>query len=634
MSFTVSPGVSVSEYDNTNTIPVQGTSVGGFAGDFTWGPAGKRITISSEGQLVSTFQQPNSNNYAAFFSAANFLAYTNNLLVVRSLNTNSNNAIANPTASGYSIANRDVWEINYSTNNTILNNIGGFAARYAGSIGNSLTIALCSSNTAFKTPMLSANTVVTSNTVTISGFSGASFAATYPNFAANDNITINGTQYTIASISANTITTVSNQIATANSVGAKVSWQYASSFSAAPGTSVYGSAQGAVNDEISIAVIDTNGLFTGVKGYILETYDRLSKATDGTTDSGENNYYQTVILNKSNYIYNAGDMPGETNWDRLTLNTQFSTANNYQVQLTGGTDVTSTDADKVLAYSQFSNPNEVTIDLLISGESDVTVTNAILTLANQRKDCVAFVSPLRQDAVTSVNTDNIISYRNSLTPSTSYSVMDSGFKYQFDKYNNMYRYVPLNGDIAGLCARTDKTNAAWWSPAGYNRGQILNAIKLSYNPSQTQRDDLYQAGINPVSVFPGQGIVLFGDKTMQSKASAFDRINVRRLFITLERAISTAAKYSLFEFNDAFTQAAFVALVDPYLRTVMAGRGIYNYKIVCDASNNTQAIIDQNGFRGDIFIQPAKSINFIQLNFTAVSTGVSFTEVTVGNSIV
>ena len=634
MSFTVSPGVSVSEYDNTNTIPVQGTSVGGFAGDFTWGPAGKRITISSEGQLVSTFQQPNSNNYAAFFSAANFLAYTNNLLVVRSLNTNSNNAIANPAASGYSIANRDVWEINYSTNNTILNNIGGFAARYAGSIGNSLTIAVCSSNTAFKTPMLSANTVVTSNTVTISGFSGASFAATYPNFAANDNITINGTQYTIASISANTITTVSNQIATANSVGAKVSWQYASSFSAAPGTSVYGSAQGAVNDEISIAVIDTNGLFTGVKGYILETYDRLSKATDGTTDSGENNYYQTVILNKSNYIYNAGDMPGETNWDRLTLNTQFSTANNYQVQLTGGTDVTSTDADKVLAYSQFSNPNEVTIDLLISGESDVTVTNAILTLANQRKDCVAFVSPLRQDAVTSVNTDNIISYRNSLTPSTSYSVMDSGFKYQFDKYNNMYRYVPLNGDIAGLCARTDKTNAAWWSPAGYNRGQILNAIKLSYNPSQTQRDDLYQAGINPVSVFPGQGIVLFGDKTMQSKASAFDRINVRRLFITLERAISTAAKYSLFEFNDAFTQAAFVALVDPYLRTVMAGRGIYNYKIVCDASNNTQAIIDQNGFRGDIFIQPAKSINFIQLNFTAVSTGVSFTEVTVGNSIV
>ena len=634
MSFTVSPGVSVSEYDNTNTIPVQGTSVGGFAGDFTWGPAGKRITISSEGQLVSTFQQPNNNNYASFFSAANFLAYTNNLLVVRSLNTNSNNAIANTTASGYSIANRDVWEINYSTNNTILNNIGGFAARYAGSIGNSLTIAVCSSNTAFKTPMLSANTVVTSNTVTISGFSGASFAATYPNFAANDNITINGTQYTIASISANTITTVSNQIATANSVGAKVSWQYASSFSATPGTSVYGSAQGAVNDEISIAVIDTNGLFTGVKGYILETYDRLSKATDGTTDSGENNYYQTVILNKSKYIYNAGDMPGETNWDRLALNNTFSSANNYQVQLTGGTDVTSTDADKVLAYSQFSNPNEVTIDLLISGESDVTVTNAILTLANQRKDCVAFVSPLRQDAVTSVNTDNIISYRNSLTPSTSYSVMDSGFKYQFDKYNNMYRYVPLNSDIAGLCARTDKTNAAWWSPAGYNRGQILNAIKLSYNPSQTQRDDLYQAGINPVSVFPGQGIVLFGDKTMQSKASAFDRINVRRLFITLERAISTAAKYSLFEFNDAFTQAAFVALVDPYLRTVMAGRGIYNYKIVCDASNNTQAIIDQNGFIGDIFIQPAKSINFIQLNFTAVSTGVSFAEVTVGNSIV
>ena len=633
MSFSVSPGVSVSEYDNTNTIPVQGTSIGAFAGDFSWGPAGKRITISSEGQLVSTFQQPNSNNYAAFFSAANFLAYSGNLIVVRSLNTNSNNAIANTTASGYSIANRDVWEINYSTNSALLTNIGAFAAKYPGTKGNSLSVAVCASPSSFKTPLLSANTVANANTVTVSGFTGASFAAAYPNFVPNDLITINGIQYTIASISANTITTVANQTTTANSVGAKVSWQYASSFSAAPGTSVYGSAQGAVNDEISIAVIDTNGLFTGVKGYILETYDRLSKATDGTTDSGENSYYQTVILNKSNYIYNAGDMTGETNWDRLALNNTFSSAPNYSIQLTGGTDVISTDGDRIIAYSLFTNPNEVTIDLLISGEANATVSNALLTIANQRKDCVAFISPLRQDAVTSVNTDNIISYRNNLTPSTSYSVMDSGYKYQFDKYNNVYRYVPLNADIAGLCARTDRTNAAWWSPAGYNRGQILNAIKLSYNPSQTQRDDLYQAGINPVSAFPGQGIVLFGDKTMQSKASAFDRINVRRLFITLERAISTAAKYSLFEFNDSFTQAAFVALVDPYLRTVMAGRGIYNYKIICNSTNNTPAIIDQNGFVGDIYIQPAKSINYIQLNFTAVSTGVSFSEITVGNSV-
>ena len=633
MSFSVSPGVSVSEYDNTNTIPVQGTSVGAFAGDFAWGPAGKRITIGSEGELVSAFQQPTTNNYASFFSAANFLAYTNNLLVVRSLNSNSFNAVANTNSVGHSIANRDVWELNYSTNSALLNDIGGFAARFAGSIGNSLSVAVCSSSTAFKTQVLSANTVSGSNTVYISGFSDSSFANTYPNFIATDSIVLNGIQYNIASITANTIVTTSNVTSTANNVAAKVAWKYASSFSAAPGTSVYGSTKDALNDEISIAVIDTNGAFSGVKGYILETFDRVSKASDAITDSGSDNYYQSVILNTSRYIYNAGDILGESNWDQAALNTAFSTAPNYNINLSGGTDVNSTDADKIAAYNLFSNPNGVTIDLLISGEANVTVADAVLTIANQRKDCVAFVSPLRQDAVTSVNIDNIITYRNSLTPSTSYSVMDSGFKYQFDKYNNKYRYVPLNADIAGLCARTDKTNAPWWSPAGYNRGQILNAVKLSYNPSQTQRDDLYQAGINPVSAFPGQGIVLFGDKTMQSKSSAFDRINVRRLFITIERAISTASKYSLFEFNDAFTQSAFIALVDPYLRTVMAGRGIYNYKIVCDSTNNTQAIIDQNGFIGDIFIQPAKSINFIQLNFTASSTGVSFSEIAVGNAV-
>ena len=626
MSFSVSPGVSVSEYDNTNKIPVTGTSVGAFAGDFAWGPANKRISIGSENQLVATFQQPTNNTYSSFFSASNFLAYTNNLVLVRSLNANSYNATAN-TGQTYSIANKDVWEISYSTNSTALSDIGAFVARYPGSLGNSLSVSVCASPSAFKTPSLSVTTVASSNTVTVtSGFSGTSFASTYPNFVANDIIIINGTSYTISSITANTIVT-SVPVTSSATTTAKVTWKYASTFSAAPGTSVYGAAQGATNDEISIAVIDTNGLFTGVKGYILETFDRLSKATDAITDDGTNNYFNTVILNKSKYIYNAGSIPGASNWNTVALNTTFNSSNNYTVQLSGGTDVTSTDAYKINAYQLFANPEEVTIDLLISGEANATVADAILTLANQRKDCVAFVSPLRQDAVTSVNVDNIIAYRNTLTPSTSYSVMDSGFKYQFDRYNNMYRYVPLNADVAGLCARTDKTNASYWSPAGYNRGQILNAVKLSWNPSQANRDDLYQAGINPVCAFPGQGVVLFGDKTMQAKASAFDRINVRRLFITLERTISTAAKYSLFEFNDSFTQAAFVALVDPYLRSIKAGKGIYNYQIVCDATNNTQSVVDQNGFVGDIYIQPAKSINYIQLNFTAVNSGVNFTEV-------
>ena len=625
MSFSVSPGVSVTEYDNTNTIPVTGTSVGAFAGDFAWGPANKRITIGSEKELVSTFQGPNSNNYASFFSAANFLAYTNNLVVVRSSNTTSYNACAN-TNQTYNIQNKDVWDLNYTTNSTLLNNIGPFAAKYPGKIGNSLSVAVCSSSSAFKSPSVNVSTTASSNTVTVTSITTSSFATAYPNFTANDTITINGVPFTISSISSNTITTTTAQSSTANTT-AKVSWRYASSFSAAPGTSVYGTSQGAANDEISIAVIDTNGSFTGVKGYVLETFDRLSKATDAITDDGANNYYASVIFDKSKYIYTSSNIPGDTNWDASALNTSFSNANNYYVQLSGGTDVVSSDGDKITSYQLFANPEEVTVDLLISGEASATVTNSLLTIANQRKDCVAFTSPLRTNAVTSVDIDAIIAYRNSLTPSTSYSVMDSGFKYQFDKYNNLYRYIPLNADIAGLCARTDKTNASWYSPAGYNRGQILNAVKLSWNPTQTNRDDLFQAGINPVCSFPGQGIVLFGDKTMQAKASAFDRIGVRRLFITLERAISRSAKYSLFEFNDTFTQAAFISLVDPYLRSVKAGKGIYNYKIVCDSTNNTQSVVDQNGFVGDIYIQPAKSINFIQLNFTAINSGVNFTEI-------
>jgi phage tail sheath protein FI len=223
--------------------------------------------------------------------------------------------------------------------------------------------------------------------------------------------------------------------------------------------------------------------------------------------------------------------------------------------------------------------------------------------------------------------DNIITYRNTLNPSTSYGFMDSGFKYQFDKYNNVYRFVPLNADMAGLAAKTDTIRDPWWSPAGFNRGQVLNAIKLSWNPSKAQRDELYQNNINPVVAFQGEGIILFGDKTLQAKASAFDHINVRRLFIVLEKTIANAAKYSLFEFNDEFTRSQFVSLVEPFLRDVKARRGIYDFKVICDTTNNTPQVIDTNNFVGDIYIKPARSINYIQLNFIAVRTGVDFNEI-------
>ena len=622
MAFQISPGVNVSEIDATNVTAVAGSSVGAFAGQFKWGPANKRILVDSENTLVSIFGKPDSNNFASFFSAANFLAYTNNLLVVRATAATSNNATANSSLSGVSIDNEDDWELSYAPNTSLINTYGTFVARYSGSLGNSLTVAVCASNTAFKTGALTANT--NGNTSIVFP---VNISTTYPNFGANDIVSLNGTDYTISSISGNTVVLTTAVPTTALEVPAKISWQYASLFSAAPGTSIYAASQGGSNDEMHIAVIDTDGKFSGVNGTVLEKFDRISKASDAKTDDGSSNYYVTKIFNESKYIYQAGSIPGETNWDTPASGTSFSVTNNYSIKLSGGTDTAPTDADVVSAYDLFSSSDDVSVSLLITGESNATVTNSVLSIANARKDCLAFVSPLRADSVTSVDIDNIITYRNSLTPSTSYSVMDSGFKYQFDKYNNTYRYVPLNADIAGLCARTDTVRDPWWSPAGFNRGQILNAIKLSWNPTQAQRDLLYQNNINPVSSFPGQGIVLYGDKTMQAKASAFDRINVRRLFIVLEKTIANAAKYSLFEFNDEFTRSQFVSLVEPFLRDVKGRRGIYDYKVVCDQTNNTSQVIDSNGFVGDIYIKPARSINYIQLNFTAVRTGVSFSEI-------
>ncbi len=273
--------------------------------------------------------------------------------------------------------------------------------------------------------------------------------------------------------------------------------------------------------------------------------------------------------------------------------------------------------------------------LILGGDGNLTKSVHIINnIAEVRKDCIAVISPRRSDVVNNSgyvgkDVDDTITYRNSL-PSSSYAVLDSGYKYIYDKYNDIYRYVPLNGDTAGLMVRTDNERDPWFSPAGFNRGQVKNVIKLATNPTKGQRDQLYKSGINPVVTFPGQGTVLFGDKTLLAKPSAFDRVNVRRLFIVLEKAIATAAKFTLFEFNDEFTRAQFRNLVEPFLRDVQGRRGIYDFRVVCDESNNTPEVIDRNEFVGDIYVKPARSINFIQLNFVAVRTGVEFSEI-VGN---
>jgi phage tail sheath protein FI len=294
----------------------------------------------------------------------------------------------------------------------------------------------------------------------------------------------------------------------------------------------------------------------------------------------------------------------------------------------------------LLGYDLFKDSEEIDISMILGGPHGGTVSKYIVeSIAEKRKDCVAFISPLKANVnveaeTLSQKTDNVKAYRlteksdagiNSL--SSSYGVMDSGWKYQYDKFNDKYRWVPLNGDIAGLCARTDQSRDAWWSPAGFNRGHIKNVARLAWNPQKAHRDELYKNGINPVVTIRGQGTVLFGDKTLQAKPSAFDRINVRRLFIVLEKAIATAAKFTLFEFNDEFTRSQFTNMVEPFLRDVQGRRGIYDFKVVCDNTNNTPEVVDRNEFVGDIYIKPARSINFIQLNFVAVRTGVSFEEV-------
>lgn len=421
---------------------------------------------------------------------------------------------------------------------------------------------------------------------------------------------------------------------TANANARFANWIYKSSFSSAPNTSTYVASSGGANDQIHIIVVDEDGLFSnGVRGTVLEVFPFLSKAADAIGDDGSPTYYRTVIRNNSRYIYALGPVDyANTNatWGQNAANTSFAgVESNQTVSLSGAVTAPVGNSDISTSWSQFSNADVVDVSLLISGDSSITVQQTVIDLAVSRKDCVAFVSPPQAAVVNAADPTTAIQTWASTTinRASSYAVADSGWKYQFDKYNNVYRWIPLNGDIAGLCARTDQTRDPWFSPAGYTRGAIKNVVKLAWNPSQAQRDTIYSVGVNPVVSFPGQGTVLYGDKTLLTQPSAFDRINVRRLFIVLEKAIANASKFSLFELNDEFTRAQFIALVEPFLRDVKGRRGIYDYRVVCDTTNNTAQIIDSNQFVGDIYIKPARSINYIQLNFVAVRSGVSFNEI-------
>jgi len=662
MPFQLSPGVLVKEIDLTNIVPAVATSIGGMAGAFQKGPVGEIVAVGSEKELVDIFGKPNGSNFETWFTAANFLQYGNALRVVR-----ATSAIVNATSggSGLLIKSTDDYLNNYSAGQ---GSAGEWGARTAGTHGNSLGVSICSNASAYEqnfagnantlgvttgTPAIGATTVGVDTGGGSAGAGGAAYnVGDIVHFQEAD-----GQEYEITAISTDNLTI--KQLDNPNGGGLKTAlaaatnvrrrWRFYDLFDAAPGTSTYATGKGLIADEMHVVVFDRTGDISGFRAdtngertnAVLETFPFVSQAASAKTSQGGTNFYPDVIYGQSKLIYwlDHDSSLSNAGTDPVAGTTFASTAGKGGVKddnLSGGTDdYAVTVGELALAYDEFADAETVDVNLLMAGTSPasadgVSHATKMIDIVEARKDCVAFISPRRADVVnvSSAHTQgsNVKGFFDSLA-SSSYAVFDSGYKYMYDKFNDTFRYVPLNGDIAGLCANTDNVADPFFSPGGFNRGQIRGAVKLAFNPTKAQRDILYPARINPVTTFPGQGTVLFGDKTALSKPSAFDRINVRRLFILLEKSIATAAKFQLFEFNDEFTQAQFRNLVEPFLRDIQGRRGITDFSVVCDGTNNTGEVIDRNEFVADIFIKPARSINFIQLNFIAVRTGVAFSEV-------
>lgn len=697
MPFQLSPGVEIQEKDLTLIVPAVATTAGAFVGSFVWGPVNERILVDSEKNLRLLFGAPADDNVYSgsttginggavdFLTASAFLAYGNNLQVVRVVNTNANNANSAGTTSNIIIRNED----HYTDLASFGTSYGKFAAKYPGTLGNSLLVSVCDnfggvtsgtqvyriigstsavgtfasipspdpetalsgasvglsslsnsvseSNTGFK--LLSAAYNQGTYTFYVQG-TGASFDTAIDGLATSGNIYLHFSSsavFTVAKDSDGDFEIYESASTDISSGTAYNVWAYRDNFEQNPSTSNYAASASGTNDEMHIIVIDKDGTWTGTPGTVLERFPYVSKSRDAKKDDGTSNYYVDVLRENSKYVW-ATDLTWETD-DGSQEFSQNASGINWgsfgarDFPLSGGKVGSMPSAAQIVTgYSDyFSDPETVDISLLIgngaaSEANAKTIADSLITIAESRKDCVAFISPCLSDVTGSSPLNDIIEFRNRLS-SSSYAVINSGWKLRFDAYNDVNRYIPLTGDLAGLCVRTDRLADSWFSPAGFNRGQIRNVVKLPFNPTKVQRDRLYAAGINPVVTFPSEGTVLFGDKTMLSRPSAFDRINVRRLFIVLEKSIATASRYIMFEFNDQFTQAQFRNLVEPFLRNVQGRQGITDYRVICDSSNNTPDVIDSNNFVADIFIKPARSINFIQLNFIATPTGLSFDEV-------
>lgn len=646
MAFQLSPGVLTREQDASNVVPAVGTTVGGFAGNFRWGPARKLTSISSENQLVERFGKPASDKNVDFLTAASFLAYGSSLLVSREVGAAARNAVSSGTA--VLIRNDDEYDASYEDGS---GTVGPFAAKYAGTLGNSLEVSVADLGNFTGTSVASISVTAAGSgytsapTVTIAAPDTGSSNATAT--AALDGSTVDTVTVTFPGAGYSTAPSVtfsggggSGATATAT---LSTAWSYASNFDYTPSTTTWASDNSISIDELHLIVVDEDGAITGKAGTVLEKFAGLSKAPGAKNDNNESNYYKDVINTQSKWIRwmdpvsTTSTTLGEA-WGTAVATVQAATNKSYKpiidgvdtdaFSLTGGVDADPVDADLQNSYILFANDEETDVSLIIAGAASKTVGDYIIdNVTDIRKDCLVFLSPQKASVVNNSGSEvtDIKAELSSYTRS-SYATIDSGWKYMYDKYNDKYVWVPCNADTAGACVTADLEADPWFSPAGVNRGQIKNAVKLAFNPKKSDRDTLYAAGVNPIVQSAQQGIILFGDKTLLEKASAFNRINVRRLFIVVEKAIATAAKFQLFEFNDAFTRSQFRSLVEPFLRDVQGRRGIYDFRVVCDETNNTADVIDRNEFVADIFIKPAKSINFITLTFVATRTGISFEE--------
>jgi len=652
MASLISPGITIKERDLSNAVVTNALAItGAFASTFAKGPVGEIVNISSQKELLDTFGKPNSNNAEDWFVASEYLNYGGRLAVVRAATAGLNSANSGSNAS-LLIENQTDFE------STSLGE--DFVARTPGAWGNALKIIVADRGADQIITLASApsNAPVPAGAVTFNLAGGGTATAEVVSYA-NQVLTVILDDADVLISEADTLDDGAAADVSITSVSdwwsnTEVGGIALSAIGPRPGTSEYAASKGVKYDELHVAVVDATGAITGTANTVVERLTYLSKLSDGRGAQNNISYYKDAVNEFSAYVYSGGGLNGtqaasSTNagesWGQdssvVSAGTgSFKLGLGLAIPLTNGVDDYSYSSSEIdAAYDVFLETEEAEIDFVLMGGSMATEADtklkaaSVMAVAQTRKDCIAFISPWKGTQVGTSGALNrstqkvkTINFFNALS-STSYAVFDSGYKYMYDRFNDVYRWVPCNGDVAGLCVSTSASLDDWFSPAGTNRGGLRNAVKLAFNPTQADRDELYQARINPIVSFPGAGVILYGDKTALASPSAFDRINVRRLFLNVQKRAEELAKGVLFELNDATTRIGFASALNSYLSEVRARRGVTDFLVVCDESNNTPSVIDRNEFVAEIYIKPTRSINYITVTLTATKTGVAFSEV-------